>query len=157
MPMSNDNNFSTSLKMKLLQIDATHVALPDNRVSTVVDWTTPAALPFAPASVLGVVCIHGRMFTLIDPHALFERNAYVPPASRSLIVALQGDEQLALAADTVDGAVEVSKDEIGPAIGRDEELCAGTFPRNGAQIFVLNPDAIFSIAMKGRERRRRRI
>lgn len=154
--MSNDNKFS-SPKMRLLQIDATHLAVPEDRVTAVIDWTSPATLPFAPTSVLGIVCIYGRMFTLIDPRALLEGEAYIPSASRNLIVALQGDEQLALAVDVVSDSIEIQDNEIGPAMESCSQLCVGSFSRNGSKILKLDPDAIFSHAMRGRERRRRRI
>src|ERR1700742_2358481 len=67
---------------------------------------TPAPLPHAPAAVLGVVSIRGRMHTLLYPPALFSQTDEPrdAPAPR-FAVALRGDEQLALAADSVEGPV----------------------------------------------------
>ena len=154
--MVKHNNLSNSSKLKLLRIDTTQLAISDDRVGTVIDWTTPAALPFAPASVLGVVCIHGAMFTLVDPRALLEGDSYVPPTSRAFIVALRGDEHLALSVDQIEETVDVHADEIDLMSNQRTSFCVGSFSRNGSQIPVVNPDAIFSYAMRGRERRRRR-
>ena len=74
---------------------------------------TPAPLPHAPASVLGVVSVRGRMRTLLYPPALFsqtdEREDATTAAPRFVVV-LRGDEQLALAADSVEGVVTFNTD-----------------------------------------------
>src|SRR6266571_8049518 len=59
----------------------------------------PAALPRAPAAVLGVVCARGRMLTVLDPVALIGGEAHGWPKSLPCVIALRGDEQLAFAAE----------------------------------------------------------
>src|SRR2546423_10253839 len=59
----------------------------------------PAALPRAPAAVLGVVCARGRMLTVLDPLALIDGEAHGWPRRLPCVIALRGDEQLALAGD----------------------------------------------------------
>ena len=68
-----------------------------NEVATVVSWRKPTPLPHPPAPILGVVSIQGRMLTVVDPAILFAEDG--GQSARSSIVALRGDEQLALAVD----------------------------------------------------------
>src|SRR5688572_9028809 len=71
----------------------------------VTEWAEPAPLPHAPATSLGVVSVRGRMRTVVDPARLFEALGLGPerrPEEFALVVALAGDEQLALAAETAE-------------------------------------------------------
>ncbi|HJQ30838.1 MAG TPA: chemotaxis protein CheW [Pyrinomonadaceae bacterium] len=115
----------------------------------VAEGAEPVPLPQAPAAVLGVVCVRGRMYTLLDTAALFPRQASKANApaheaasaeSRTaaprFAVALRGDEQLALAADEIAGPLELEDD--------------------GASVQLLDPSRLFDAAMRGTERRRQR-
>jgi len=115
----------------------------------VAEGAEPVPLPQAPAAVLGVVCVRGRMYTLLDTAALFPRqdsDANTPAleaasaesrsATPRFAVALRGDEQLALAADEVEGPLELEDD--------------------GAHAHLLDPSRLFDAAMRGTERRRQR-
>ena len=59
-----------------------------------------APLPRAPNSVVGIACVRGRMLTVIDPVALLNGESREWNQILSCVIALRGDEQLALAADT---------------------------------------------------------
>ena len=109
----------------------------------VAEAAEPVPLPHAPAAVLGVVCVRGRMYTLLDTAALLspgDPNADAHPDPRAgrprFAVALRGDEQLALAADEVEGPVELDADSASP--------------------HILDPTRLFDSAMRGTERRRQR-
>jgi chemotaxis signal transduction protein len=116
------------------------------------DWTEPAPLPFAPPSVLGIVSMHGRMFTVVDVAALLARKAATQ--SRS-IVALRGDEQLALAVDEPLEVVSVKPDEV--VNETETDLIQGTIQLRGEQVLLLDVDSLFAGIIRGRERRRRRL
>jgi chemotaxis signal transduction protein len=109
----------------------------------VAEAAEPVPLPHAPAAVLGVVSIRGRMYTLLDTAALLpgrDPNADAPATPRTerprFAVALRGDEQLALAADEVEGPLELDADTAPPQL--------------------LDPARLFDAAMRGTERRRQR-
>src|SRR6185436_5808735 len=75
-----------------------------SEIVAIVDWETPTPLPHAPQTVMGVTGVHGRMLTVLDV-ARFSERGETSPSSIELprkIIALRGDEQLALAADNVD-------------------------------------------------------
>ncbi|MDT7687536.1 MAG: hypothetical protein QOE46_295 [Acidobacteriota bacterium] len=122
--------------------------------------TEPVPLPHAPAAVLGVVCIRGRMYTLLDPPALLD--AHAPPredvseeGAPRFVVALRGDEQLALAADRVEGPREINSGAFDASDILSAPLRA-TLEHEGARVHILDPSRLFDAAMQGTERRRQR-
>ncbi|MDT5158100.1 MAG: hypothetical protein QOH51_2457 [Acidobacteriota bacterium] len=134
-----------------------------------------APLPHAPRAVLGIVCVRGRMYTLLDPPALAglqgvdsaaplhedqrtdedERKDKDRKETPRFVVTLRGDEQLALAADHIEGALEVSAGALETPDHAAHALRA-TLERDGTRILVLDPTHLFDAAMQGTERRRRR-
>jgi chemotaxis signal transduction protein len=132
----------------------------------------PTPLPGAPRAVAGVVCVRGRMRTVLDPLALlpptaqaagedaddFEPEAEVAAAAH-FVVTLRGDEQLALAVGRVEGIVEL---EDGGPEWIDEQTAPGpsvrgTLRHEGRAVTLLDPANIFEAAMRGTERRRQRL
>lgn len=116
-------------KRRTLHIGSKRVGVFEDDVFTVAQWCEPTPLPFAPDSVLGIVAIESRMFTVLE---LGNHLGVGPTSQRSQIVALRGDEQLALAVDN--SAIE---------------------PDDAEQIVLLDLTSLFATVMKGQERRRR--
>lgn len=80
----------------------------------------------------------------------------VPAASlSSLMVALRGDEQLALAVQCIESRIEISPADIEPRTPPVSHI-RGTLRRNRATIIVLHPSHLFEAAMQGTDRRRQR-
>lgn len=127
-------------------------------ISAIVTWREPAPLPYAPRSVLGVVSIEGRMLTVLDLTRL-QGNANqsddAPGNSWTRIVGLRGDEQLALAVDTVGEKIELGDSEHSQP-KTASSLVLGVLNRNGTEINILNVNELFPTAIQGHERRRRR-
>jgi chemotaxis signal transduction protein len=128
----------------------------------------PTPLPGAPRAVAGVVCVRGRMRTVLDPLALLPAPEgaagggaeEAEPPMAAFIVTLRGDEQLALAVGRVEGIVELQAD----APGDDSQQNApgspsvrGTLTHEGRPVTLLDPANIFEAAMRGTERRRQRL
>lgn len=143
----------------------------------------PTPLPFAPAPVRGVVSQRGRIFTVIDPLLLLQpgvlstaataavdaSTASLPApslmtqANAPLIVALRGDEQLALSVERIESSIELFDEE-------DDERAADTtsnaapgspllhrtIQHRAGAIALLDTAHLFEAAMRGVERRRRR-
>jgi chemotaxis signal transduction protein len=131
----------------------------------------PSPLPGAPRAVAGVVCVRGRMRTVLDPLALLpaptppagvDADDFEPEAEEAaahFIVTLRGDEQLALAVGRVEGIVEL---EDGGPEGIDGQAAhappvRGTLSHGGRPVTLLDPANIFEAAMRGTERRRQRL
>lgn len=114
-------------------------------------------LPGAPAAICGVVSVRGRMYTLVDLDLLFEEfvahkkpraaraNKTAPvnqPDDDLMIVALRGDEQLALLVGRVERIVEVPTDSI-VTMSRHASFLRGVTEHEKQLISVLDPSKIF--------------
>jgi chemotaxis signal transduction protein len=135
---------------------------------------TPTPLPFAPAPVRGVVSQRGRILTLIDPLPLLPGGTSTaaplpaatqtgaPPAPQEpapFVVALKGDEQLALSVEAVEREVELydtatAANAVDAAPGAS--LLRRTIPYEAHGVALINPARLFDAAMQGVERRRQR-
>jgi chemotaxis signal transduction protein len=121
----------------------------------------PVPLPRAPRAVLGVIALRGRMRTVLDPLALVVENQGEEGAGRDveearpLVVALRGDEQLALAVERVEGVVRVPAASLAPA-QRPARPLRAALEHEGSSLLVLDPAQLFEAAMRGMERRRQR-
>ncbi|MDT5295545.1 MAG: purine-binding chemotaxis protein CheW [Acidobacteriota bacterium] len=149
----------TPRELLLLRAGGQTFAVYAEEAEAVAEGLKPAPLPHAPRAVLGVVCVRGRMYTLLDPHALLYPHA--SPGAQgdnivAFVVALGGDEQLALAADSLERGVSVpagaleTPDPPAPAL-------RATLERDGARVHVLDTSRLFDAAMQGTERRRQRL
>jgi chemotaxis signal transduction protein len=122
---------------------------------------TPAALPNAPPAVLGVVCMRGHILTVLDPLSVATGEALTWPASLPAVIALRGDEQLALASHSCRDTITIATEDIQPAsqINHDgfESAVLGIARYAGEEITVLRVDNLFAAAVRRKERRRRRI
>jgi purine-binding chemotaxis protein CheW len=126
----------------------------ENEIATVVPWREPTPLPQAPATVLGVVSIQGRMLTVLNLAMLLDNSTAA--TEQSHILALRGDEQLALAVDAVADILETGDGLVEEAADSGERLVLRVIKHDGAEITVLNVKGLFPSAIQGRERRRRR-
>lgn len=129
-------------------------AVRESEIATVASWRQPTPLPHAPPAVMGVVSLQGRMLTVLDFEKLTDSES-AANGTRQHIIALRGDEHLALAVDdiagkleTSEGAVEVKPDGSG--------ITLGVLDLQGQHIEIVNVKALFSSAIQGRERRQRR-
>jgi chemotaxis signal transduction protein len=149
---------SASPRLRLLPVGSTSFGLFEDEITTVLEWSEPAPLPFAPDSVLGVACIQGRMFTVLDLARLIgtDEGAKSPAVTKSrMLVALRGDEQLALAVDSAHNSIEVFPAEIklpGDSAGGP---FLGIIEHDGSDVHILDSKKLFA-AIRGNQRRRRR-
>ena len=148
----------STYKLKILEVGSMSVGLFEDQITTITEWNEPTPLPFAPASVLGVVCIQGRMFTALDLAQLVNPDeGYVATSggSRQLLVALRGDEQLALAVTSSKETVKVIAADIKAPKEQSLSLFLGTLEQSGQPVQVLDVKELFPAVIHGRERRRR--
>jgi purine-binding chemotaxis protein CheW len=140
-----------SVRLQSARAGSLFYGIATSEISAIVSWQEPTPLPNAPPAVLGVVSIHGSMFTVFHLAELTSDNGAVEKSVRQ-IVALRGDEQLALAVDEIGEIVELEREEIPTLDG----FIGGSVTRNGVTLKILNLKEIFPTAIQGRERRRRR-
>ncbi len=128
-----------------------------------VDGTTearvPAVLPNSPQAILGVVCVRGRMLTVIDPTVLITGQTLRWPQALPSVIALRGDEQLALVAQRCRDKITIEDaDIVRPEAPNQDSagLLVGRVRYGGEEILVLDVNHLFASVMRQRERRRRR-
>ena len=123
-------------------------------VEAIADWRAPVPLPDAPAGVLGVVSIRGRMLTVLDAALLLGESAGATP---NKIVRLRGDEQLGLAVSGIGEVIEITPDELQAAseVSKAGPVIVGLVAKDAQSFTVLDHSQLFAAAMRGRERRQR--
>ena len=146
------NNTSNATAIRLLQVDGKTLGVREDVVLTVINWTTPTPLPFAPNTVYGIVSVQGRMFTVVDLRVLLDGESAQQNSKQ--IVALRGDEQLALAVDESNSVITADCNNIHNDANSLFECSVNV---DGNDLQLLNPEGLFAAVMKGRERRKRRL
>jgi len=129
------------------QIDATAEARP------------VAALPRAPRAVVGVVCVRGRMLTVLDAAAIMVGSETQWPATLPFVLVLRGDDQLGLVAETCRDTVTISAEDIETTDSSDDSnatVALGAVTYAGERMIILDAVRLFRQAVQRRERRRRR-
>jgi chemotaxis signal transduction protein len=76
-------------------------------------------------------------------------------AAPRFVVALRGDEQLALAADSVEGIITFNTDALSTSDSPEHPLGA-MLEHEGRRVQLLDASRLFDAAMRGTERRRPR-
>lgn len=142
-------------KVQLFRAGPFHFGVFEDEVATIAEWRRPTPLPSAPESVLGVVSIQGRMLTVLD--LTFLAGESLPADHPFLyIIALRGDEQLALAVTKLDEIIEHSSFGSEKATHNNERFVLKVLTVAGEDVRLLNVIELFPAALQGRERRRRR-
>lgn len=143
-------------KVQLFRAGPLHFGISEENVATIAEWREPTPLPHAPESVLGVVSIQGRMLTVLDVLRLSRSGTAAADESYHQIIALRGDEQLALAASAMGESIEISASDVAKETRGNERFVQSLFTHTGADIRLLKVAELFTAALQGRERRRRR-
>ena len=86
---------------------------------------------------------------------MFFLQADRTPENPKFIMALRGDEQLAMAANNADQIVESDVEDRTQE--SNSNLVRGTFGVNGKTASLLEVENLFAGVIRGRERRRRRL
>jgi purine-binding chemotaxis protein CheW len=139
-----------AVQVRLLRVGAQIFGVREDAVLKVIDWKMPTPLPFSPNTVSGIVSVQGRMFTVVDLRVLLA----VPPQDGKQIIALRGDEQLAIAVDESERIVEVDHVVSEQSVS---DLFEGKVLIGKDEVSLLNPDTLFAGVIRGKERRRRRL
>jgi purine-binding chemotaxis protein CheW len=152
------NEVSVKDELRILQLiraGSVHFGILADQIATIVDWRAPTPLPHAPKSVLGVVSIQGRMLTVLELTRLTGGEAASSDNHRS-IVALRGDEQLAIAVDSIGETIKIADRDLKPRQETVGAFILAILQFEGSEINILNLQELFPAALQGRERRRRR-
>lgn len=145
---------ATGGKLQLVRAGSSQFGIFADEISAIVVWQEPAPLPHAPSSVLGVVSIQGRMLTVLDLAAIVVGEDAMRNAAGNLI-ALCGDEQLALAVDAVGETITFTENDSLTKSDAELTSLSGILNHQGAEIKVLNLPGLFPSVFQGRQRRQR--
>lgn len=128
------------------QVDATAEAKPFAR------------LPRTPRAVVGVVCVRGRMLTVLDPAAALNESTKEWEQTLPYVLVLRGDDQLGLAAESCRDTITISSDDITslPDNPNRSDTVVGVVRYAGEEILILDARRLVDHAVQRRERRRRR-
>lgn len=151
-----DRQSQTTRKLQLLSAGPLVLGIFEDEIATIAEWRRPTPLPHAPSAVLGVVSIQGRMLTVLDPLNLFGETTKGLGSPPEFIVALRGDEQMALAIENVRETFDLAMTDIQSQSERPNSGVAGTFRYGDDLVNVIEVKGLFPAALRGRDRRRRR-
>ena len=115
-----------------------------------------ARLPRTPGAVVGVVCVRGRMLTVLDPAAALNEPTKNWEQTLPYVLVLRGDDQLGLAAESCRDTITISTDDIEPPHAMSDDSAVGVVRYAGEEILSLDARRLFARAVQRRERRRRR-
>jgi chemotaxis signal transduction protein len=146
----------SSMRLRTFRAGAHLFGIFDEEIAAVAEWRPPAPLPHAPSAVLGVVSIQGRMLTVLDPAQVLGQRSVQNGLSWHSIVALRGDEQLALAVEQEVTPIEVAETDLKDPAVTDNRAVRGVLCEGDQTVNVIEVKELFSTAMRGCERRRRR-
>lgn len=152
---SNDHQGPDIREMLVLHVGGHLLGVFTENVAGIAAEKLPVPLPRAPVSVLGVIAFRGRMLTVLDLRPSLGEPAN--EAGPGIIVALNGEEQVAIAADSSRGAIQVFSGDIdrAPTAG-GPAILFGTLSRNGDQIELIDVSRLFQVVTMGQQNRRRR-
>lgn len=154
---SEENGFRITERIQAFRAGTLLLGISVDQISAIAPWRPPTPLPNAPAAVLGVVSLQGRMLTVLDPLRLLEQDVNEKESSWAHIVSLRGDEQLALAVEHVDGEVVLPSAGLEPAPVSSGLAVAGLIKNDDQVIRVIEVKELFATAMRERRRRRRQL
>lgn len=128
----------------VFRVGSARLAVPAERTFRFVDLGATAPIPLAPPAVLGVANAGGKLITVLDVALLLG----LPPsgagrARHCLLVARDGD-YVGLAAEVLEGVVEVPKDSVRGAGEDGRGQAAGSFEHQGHLVTVLDVDRVVS-------------
>jgi len=146
----------TTRKLQVLFVGPLVLGIFEDEIATIAEWRRPTPLPHAPPAVLGVVSIQGRILTVLDPLTLFGETTTRLGFPPGLLVALRGDEQIALAIETTGGTFDLAMKDIQPPPDSANRAVSGILHQGDQLVKVIQVKGLFPAALRGRERRRRR-
>ncbi len=146
----------TTRKLQLMSAGPLLLGIFEDEIATIAEWRRPTPLPHAPPAVLGVVSIQGRILTALDPLNLFGETTTRLGLPAGLLVALRGDEQIALATENRGAILDLAIKDVQPPSEPANRAVSGIFHYGDHLVNVIQVKGLFPAALRGRERRRRR-
>lgn len=113
-------------------------AVPAEGVVEVLRAGVTTRVPLAPAAILGLVHLRGRIVPVVDPAAHLGVDRPFPERATLLVIALQ-DDWYALVIDEMHDVVEIPTDAIEHATGDGADPLTGIFAAPERLVHLLDP------------------
>lgn len=128
-------------------LDGQRYGLPYAMVERVVRAVEVTPLPDAPALVLGMINVQGRLVPMIDVRARFALPAREVALADQIVLAQSARRQVAFFVDFVDGLVEYAEDAVVDAahIAPGKGGVAGVLKFAGGLILIHDLDRFLSL------------
>ena len=127
-----------SARLVVFELDEGRYGLPLELVERVVRVVEITPLPKAPAIVLGVINVQGRVIPVVNIRKRFRLTEREPGLSDQLIIARTPGRSVALLVDEVTGVLEYSEGEALPAeaIVRGTDYVAGVVKQSDGMVLI---------------------
>src|SRR6185503_12588977 len=109
-----------------------------------------------PGAVVGVVCVRGRILTVLDPAAALNEPTKEWEQTLPYVLVLRGEDQLARPPESCRDTITISTEDIGPPTATADDAALGVVRYAGEEILILHAKRLFERAVHRKERRRRR-
>jgi chemotaxis signal transduction protein len=146
----------TTRKLQLVSVGPHVLGIFEDEIATIAEWRRPTPLPHAPSAMLGVVSIQGRMLTVLNPLSFFDETTTRPGFPPGILIALRGEEQIALAIENTGAKLDVAMEDIERPSHPANSAFGGIIQYGDQLVNVIRVKGLFPAALRGRERRSRR-
>ena len=92
-------------------------AIPAASLMAVLDGVSPAPVPFAPQGILGLIRYEDEMT------AVYDTFGQQQPPARLLLIVNEAQRMIACTADTVEGEISLSEDDVVDLKNEDSAIC----------------------------------
>jgi purine-binding chemotaxis protein CheW len=117
------------------------IALPADRIGSVVEVEEIAAVPRVPTHVAGLFALRSRVLTVIDTRASLQMGAIEQAGTLTAVIVDVDGHSYALLVDEVEDVIEAGSPEACPALlsGAWRRAARGTIRHGDQAILVIDP------------------
>lgn len=143
---------AAGVQLALFRAGGARLAVPADRTWRFVRLTRTVPIPLSPPSVIGVANANGKLVTVLDVALMLGLPATGEQGRHDcLVVHFEGD-LVGLAADALDGVVEVPKAQLRGAGGDGRGNTLGSCDHAGQLVTILDVDRLIQAVEAGLSR-----
>lgn len=143
---------ATGVQLALFRAGGARLAVPAERTWRFVRLTRTVPIPLSPPSVIGVANANGKLVTVLDVALMLGLQAAGEQGRHDCLVVHFDGDLVGLAADALDGVVEVPREQLRGAGGDGRGNTLGTCDHAGQLVTVLDVDRLIQAVEAGLSR-----